>query len=83
MGRPGDTSVLPSEVEVIQTKTRPAAEHLVAEGAILDQGGAPEPGPQPLGLPSELERSAEEDRSAKGLAEVMEEKATEAKEYLR
>lgn len=82
MGRPGETTGLPSEVEVIE-KNRPLAESLVAEGAILDEGGAPEPGPESVPLPSELLGGETEDRSAKGLAEVMGEKAGEAKEYVR
>jgi hypothetical protein len=84
MGRPGETTPgLPSEVEVID-KTRPIAERMVAEGAMLDQGGAPEPGPLPMPVPSELlGGEKEEERSVKGLAEVMEEKAGAAKEYVR
>lgn len=82
MGRPGEATVFPSEVEVIE-KNRPVAGSLVAEGAILDEGGAPEPGPEPIPLPSELLGKEPEDRSAKGLAEAMREKAGEAKDYVR
>jgi hypothetical protein len=83
MGRPGETNPgLPTEVEVIE-KNRPVANQMVAEGAMLDQGGSPEPGPMPFPGAPELLGGEREDRSAKGLAEVMGEKASEAKEYVR
>jgi len=82
MGRPEQATVSPSE-EVVIEKNRPVAGSLVAEGAILDEGGVPEPGPDSSPLPSELLESDSEDRSAKGLTEAMGEKAEEAKEYVR
>jgi hypothetical protein len=66
MGRPGETIPgLPTEVEVVIQKNRPAVGERL-EGAILDEGDG-----------------SEEERSAKGLAEVMKEKAEEGKEYIR